>query len=276
MWLRLTLEGDIAYCSQPQARYRQHAATISRATSRSGERLACDLVTLADFLRSERRRIPDRDRARMLARAGRAVKAFELAGDLFTRGQRRESLAMLGIATRVAPLPRTGAQLRLALATVRGDADGSFRANRELLRALARRLAGTRFGDRLAASTREDDEWQAALERAAAVVRRLLPADATIGAVTKWDPTLLKLAGRSGINFPDRGELPDGYPADGAAAVAHLELLQVRGLTHLVFPSTSFWWLDHYRELAGHLESDHTRMWRNEDCVIYALREPRR
>jgi len=38
-----------------------------------------------------------------------------------------------------------------------------------------------------------------------------------------------------------------------------------------VVPSTSFWWLDHYEGLATHLEHQHRCLWRDEDCVVFAL-----
>ena len=64
--------------------------------------------------------------------------------------------------------------------------------------------------------------------------------------MTKWDPTLLHLSGRRGRPVPRSAPLPDGYPRDVAAAVAHLERLRGEGLSHLVVPSASLWWLDHY------------------------------
>ena len=107
--------------------------------------------------------------------------------------------------------------------------------------------------------------------RAARIVRRVVPAGACVGAVTKWDPTLLAMCHRRGRNFPDRRTLPDGYPADSAAAVEHLEEQRRGGLSHLVIPSVSFWWLEHYGGLATHLESHHRRLWGDEDCVVFDL-----
>ena len=43
MWLRLALRGAVAYVAEPVARYRQHGHSISRATSRGGERLRCNV-----------------------------------------------------------------------------------------------------------------------------------------------------------------------------------------------------------------------------------------
>jgi hypothetical protein len=105
-------------------------------------------------------------------------------------------------------------------------------------------------------------------------VRRTVPADACVGAVAKWDPSLLALCERDGRNFPDRRTLPDGYPADSDEAVAHLEAQRRDGVSHLVVPSPSFWWLEHYAGLAAHLETAHRRVWGDDDCVIFELGEP--
>ncbi len=74
--------------------------------------------------------------------------------------------------------------------------------------------------------------------------------------VSRGDETLLRFRSRTGRHFP---QLEDGtwagfYPADGAAAVAHLSKLAAAGASHLVFPKPALWWLDHYGELREHLE----------------------
>jgi glycosyltransferase involved in cell wall biosynthesis len=272
IWLRLALHGDVAYTAAPVARYRQHGDSISRATTSSGERLRCDIAVVRDVLRGERGRIRDPRAAEALARAALTAKALELAGELFTRGERRASMRAVAVAARLAPAPERRWVAHLLLATARSDAAGCYRANKEIVARLATRLAGTRYGARLAAAARIDPAWQETLERAAATLRRVLPADAIVASVTKWDPTLLALAGRSGRNFPDRGALPDGYPRDGATAVAHLsELRREAGLSHLVFTSASFWWLEHYPELAAHLDAQHALRWRDGDLAVYEL-----
>jgi hypothetical protein len=143
-----------------------------------------------------------------------------------------------------------------------------------VLARLAARLEGTRAGRRLSGRIAVDPAWSARLVAIAAKVSRSVPADAHVAAVAKWDPTLLRLAGRRGRNFPDRRLLPDGYPRDGAAAVAHLEALRARGVTHLVVPCASFWWLEHYRELAAHLARRAAASWRDEDVAVFDLRSP--
>jgi hypothetical protein len=273
MWLRLCLHGDVAYTAAPVARYRQHAATISRDTTASGERLRCDIAVVRDLLVSEGFRLPDRSRADATAGSALAAKALTHAGDLLTRGRREASMRAVALAARLAPRPLTGLAPRLLASTARGDTFGCYRANKAMLGRLAKVLEGTRYGERLSAAAATDPEWEAVLIRAACAVRRLVPAHASVGAVTKWDPTLLALSGRHGHNFPDRRRLPDGYPVDGPAAVAHLEEMRGDGLTHLVLPSASFWWLEYYPALAAHLDERARRLWSDQDCMIYDLRQ---
>jgi hypothetical protein len=74
--------------------------------------------------------------------------------------------------------------------------------------------------------------------------------------VSRGDENLVRLRGRQSGHFPqvDGGTYAGHHPADGAAAVEHLEQLRQAGATHLVLPRTGFWWLDHYAGLRDHLE----------------------
>jgi len=269
MWLRLALRGDVAYTAAPVARYRQHRATISHASAASGARLRCDVRVVRRVLQAERKRISDRAETVRRAEAALAAKALLHAGDLQTRGDRSGALRAVSLAGRLRPGAISDVLPRLLLATARNDAYICHRLTKALLERLARRLDGSRFGARLARTAATDPEWSAALARIARTVRAVVPAEAQVGTVTKWDPTLLHLSGRRGRQFPDRRKLPNGYPPDSATAVDHLERLRAEGLSHLVFPSASFWWLDHYRGLAERLARPAHA---DDDCVIYDLR----
>ena len=71
------------------------------------------------------------------------------------------------------------------------------------------------------------------------------------------------------------GEYLGHHPASSTEAIAHLESLRARGAEYLLVPATSGWWLEHYGELAAHLERDHELV-ASEDgfLVCFALREP--
>lgn len=267
LWLRAALRGDVAYTAAPMARYRRHDATISHATAAAGTRLRCDIGVVRELLRGER--LPDPRAARRIAHAALAAKALDHAGDLLTRGDRRGSLGAVVLAARLDPVALAPLALRLMRSTARGDVAGCYALNRAMLAQLAPRLADTRTGERLRAAAASDQAWEARLARAAATLRRVVPPHACVGTVTKWDPTLLTLSGRRGRNFPDRCTLPDGYPRDGTAAVAHLDAQHRDGLSHLAFTSASLWWLEHYDELAAHLGEP---LHRDADIAVFELR----
>jgi Glycosyl transferase family 2 len=268
MWLRIALRGDVAYtATTPVARYRQHRDTISHATA-GWRRLRSDAEVVRGVLWSGAVRIGDRERVREQAHAALAAKALCLAGDLATRGERSAAVRAVGLAARFAPEPVEDGLPRLMLATASGDNYESYLLTKAMLGRLAERLRGTRFGRSLEQQATSDPAWEAALGRMAATVRRITPRHAFVGTVTKWDPTLLHLSARQGVQFPDRRSLPDGYPRDSRAAVAHLERLRGEGMSHLVVPRASMWWLDHYHGLAERLpEPAHA----DDDCLIFNL-----
>ena len=289
MWLRLAARGAVAYRAELVACYRQHAGSISRAASASGARLRCDARVVARALRAHRGSVRisashgctdphcSGEQAAALANRARsalAAKALLLAGDAQTRGDRRTALRALALAARQRP-DQAGELAALARATARRDDYASFRTGNALLDRLAGALVGTRCGDVLAARATPDPDWEATLARIAGTVRAVTPQDAVLGTVTKWDPTLLALSGRRGRNFPDRAALPDGYPADDAAALAHLEQQREAGLSHLVFPCASLWWLEHYAGLAARLREAGPPVHQDDDCVVFDLRSQR-
>jgi hypothetical protein len=280
MWLRLALRGAVAYRAQAVARYRQHDGSISRTTTATGARLRCDArvvrraLSVCDRMAGEKGQWSPGER-RALARRARsalAAKALLVAGDFQTRGERRAALRALVLAVRMRPDLLHAGLAALARAIAIRDDYAAYLAANVLLDRLASALLGTRYGDVLADRATPDRDWQATLERIARTVRTVTPPDAILGTVTKWDPTLLRLSGRRGRNFPDRASLPDGYPPDSAAAVAHLEQQRAAGLSHLVVPSASFWWLDHYAGLAECLRAPGPPVHADDECVVFDLR----
>ncbi len=115
------------------------------------------------------------------------------------------------------------------------------------------------------------------LRRVRESVRRLIPLGAIVLVVSKGDERLLDLYGRTAWHFPrgNDGGYPGYHPANGTAAVAHLEALRALGGDFLLIPATALWWLDHYAEFKQHLDRRYRPAVRDEDtCMIYALREP--
>ena len=273
MWLRVAGRGAVAYRAAPVARYRQHSASISRATSASGARLRCDARVVRRALRSGAQGPGETAASVRRAHSALAAKALLHAGDAQTRGERRAALRALALAARQRPDLVSAGLARLARAIARDDDYAAYVASNRLLDRLAGALVGTRYGEVLAARAAHDPNWEATLRRIARAVRVVTPPDAVLGTVTRWDPTLLRLSGRRGRNFPDNATLPGGgYPADDATAVAHLEEQCARGLSHLVFPHASFWWLDHYVGLAERLRRAGPPVHSDDECVVFDLR----
>jgi tetratricopeptide (TPR) repeat protein len=108
------------------------------------------------------------------------------------------------------------------------------------------------------------------------VVRKSLPADATVAVVNKGDAELLKLDGRVAWHFPRtaHGDYTGHHPASSGEAIEHLEALRADGAQYLLFPSTAYWWLDYYGEFRTHLETHYPVVAQQEEtCMIFSLTE---
>ena len=108
------------------------------------------------------------------------------------------------------------------------------------------------------------------------MAQNTLPLDSKVLVVSRGDDELLRLGDRCGWHFPrtETGVYAGYHPADSAAATSHLEGLRGQGAEFLLLPNTSFWWLDYYAEFRQHLEEDYRKVWGDETCVIFDLREP--
>jgi hypothetical protein len=100
-----------------------------------------------------------------------------------------------------------------------------------------------------------------------------VPAGATLAVISKGDDGLLRMGTRTAWHFPrdEAGDYVGYHPASGSEAVATLESVRAQGAGFLVVPRTAFWWLEHYGELARHLEERCRLVSRDEDCAIYGL-----
>lgn len=93
------------------------------------------------------------------------------------------------------------------------------------------------------------------VERLRLLVAQSTPEGAVAAVVSKGDPRLIELAGRTGWHLPQAagGDYAGFHPADSIDAVRHLERLQQEGAQYLVVPATSLWWLSFYTGLTLHL-----------------------
>lgn len=105
----------------------------------------------------------------------------------------------------------------------------------------------------------------------------VMPAGSRALVVSRGDDELLEMRGRTAAHFPqdDSGQYLGYHPADSADAIARLEALRQGDAQFLVIPSTSFWWLDHYRDFRRHLDEHYPVVAHQQDvCVVYSL-DPR-
>ncbi|CAN5259111.1 hypothetical protein BH18GEM1_BH18GEM1_07790 [soil metagenome] len=275
MWLRIALHADLVYTAEAMAQYRWHAGSLARRAAASGAQLRRDLRAIARVFEWHAGRVPERLVLERRVRAAVAARAVLHATDCLTRAERGRAMAGLLIATSArSALCRSGELWRLLSSAARGDEYGWHVRSRALLARLADTLAGSRYGERLRAAAIVTPGWEETLSEIARTVREIVPPEARVAVVDKWDPTVLHLSRRSGWHFPDRKAMPEGYPRDSAAAIRHLAEMRRRGARYLVFPCAAFWWLEHYVSFARDLEESGARVWKDERCVIYRLAVP--
>jgi hypothetical protein len=107
------------------------------------------------------------------------------------------------------------------------------------------------------------------------VVEAQVPGESPFVVVSKGDAALGRIAADRVRHFPqdDQGAPTDVPPADGADAVAQVERLRAGGVEYLVFPSSSFGWLERFPELNDHLMTRHQLLASEDACLVYRLVE---
>jgi hypothetical protein len=130
--------------------------------------------------------------------------------------------------------------------------------------------------DQIQTKLKQFDQDKAAygrlVHRLRGIIATHLPPTAIFLIVSKGNE-LTNLGARRGWHFPqtEDGLYWDGKPADSDDAISRLESLRQKGGQFLLFPSTAFWWLDHYSEFRRHLDGRYQRIADNDDCIIYDL-----
>jgi GT2 family glycosyltransferase len=99
------------------------------------------------------------------------------------------------------------------------------------------------------------------------------PVGSTVAVVSRGDRDLIDLQSRVGVHFPSgpAGDWLGYHPAGSEEALDHLSTALRAGVTHLVFPSPSIWWLDQYPMLATQLREQHRQVATAGDCIVFAL-----
>jgi GT2 family glycosyltransferase len=111
------------------------------------------------------------------------------------------------------------------------------------------------------------------VERIRAAVAQTVPSGSAVLVVSRGDRALVELEDRRAAHFPQDpgGGYLGHHPRDSDDAIERLEELRARGADYLVLPSTSYWWLEHYRGFAEHLRKRYP-VTDAEVCSIYGLR----
>jgi hypothetical protein len=117
------------------------------------------------------------------------------------------------------------------------------------------------------------EDYAELVARIHAILAGRVPSGARVLVVSRGDETLLAPAFATS-HFPQgpNGVYAGHYPADSAAAIAHLERLRGEGAEFLVLPATGFWWLDYYGGLLQHLMARGRVVHHDEHCLIFDLR----
>jgi hypothetical protein len=92
--------------------------------------------------------------------------------------------------------------------------------------------------------------------------------------VSKGDPLLLELDGRTGVHFPadSEGRYAGFYPRTSEEAIAQVEAARASGAEFFCLPATAFWWLEHYAALAAWLGVHCRELTRDQTtCIVYDL-----
>jgi GT2 family glycosyltransferase len=122
---------------------------------------------------------------------------------------------------------------------------------------------------------RHSDGYRELTRRVRDAVAGTVAPGAIVLIVSRGDEELLRVDGRRTWHFPctDDGAYAGHYPADSREAIAWLEAARTAGASHIVFPETAGWWLQHYEGLRAHLDRCCYRTFSDsETCVIFELR----
>ena len=116
--------------------------------------------------------------------------------------------------------------------------------------------------------------YRGLVDQIRAIAERIIPPGEIVAVVSRGDSELLALEHHQAWHFPEaRAGVYAGYhPADSHRAIALLEGARGRGAAYLLFPGTSFWWLEHYQGLRDHLDGHYQPVWSDTACIVYDLR----
>jgi hypothetical protein len=118
------------------------------------------------------------------------------------------------------------------------------------------------------------EEYEELCRAVGTAVAAATPPQSVVAVISKGDPKLTELEGRSGLHFPSdpAGRYAGFHPRTSEEAIAQVDAARAAGAEYLCIPQTAFWWLDHYQGFASWLGT-HCRSVGSdpEACLIYEL-----
>lgn len=119
----------------------------------------------------------------------------------------------------------------------------------------------------------EDPEYLALVDRLHELVQVHVPEGEGVVVISKGDPALVSLEGRTGQHFPSG---PDGtwsghHPADSPAAVIELERTAADGARFVLIPAPHTWWLQSYLGFRDHLDARYRTIAVDDAGLLFEL-----
>jgi hypothetical protein len=118
------------------------------------------------------------------------------------------------------------------------------------------------------------EEYEELCRAVGTAVAEVTPPQSVVAVISKGDPKLVELEGRSGLHFPSdaEGRYAGFHPRTSEEAIAQLDTARAAGAEYLCIPASAFWWLEHYQGFGNWLGA-HCRSVGNDPdaCVIYEL-----
>jgi hypothetical protein len=105
------------------------------------------------------------------------------------------------------------------------------------------------------------------------VVSAHIPRSAAVAIVSKGDEDLLRVHAGPARHFPcdENFRYAGFHPENTAKVISSIDALIAQGGQFLLFPRTSFWWLEYYAGLDDHLQERYRLTYSDDLCRIFEL-----
>ena len=118
-----------------------------------------------------------------------------------------------------------------------------------------------------------DYSWEDRQESLVNKLIALVPSDEIFIIVDEGKLNLHEIFGDRSIPFPEKNGIYWGLLENDDLAINELERLRAVGAKTIIFPWSSFWWLDYYKILNSYLRNKYTCELENEDLIVFDLKE---